>query len=129
MLVQRLAALVDRAQAGDRGRCHADGLGGVTQKVSGKDAETGQWPAADAHEKDHERGREPVVSAELGPDRLDVGLRQLEELLAVELAQTRRQALLTDETRRKGRHRSRLIKRSLCVRPGPKNLYLYPRKR
>ena len=45
-----------------------------------------------------------MSAATLGPDRRHVGRTQLEELLAVELTQPRRQSFLADESQGEGRH-------------------------
>ena len=104
MLGKRLAALVDRPQAGNGRRRYGQNLGGVPQEVSGQHVETVERSAGHAHEHEHQRGGQAVVAAELLPDGSYVRRREREELLPIELTQARRQGLLADEAQGEGGH-------------------------
>lgn len=78
--------------------------GGVSQEVSRQHIEHIQGPARHAHEHEHHRGGQPVVTAELLPDGRHVRRRESEELLPVEINQARRQGLLADQAPGEGEH-------------------------
>jgi hypothetical protein len=99
-----LAALVDRAQAGDGRWGYRQRLGCLAQEVSRQHVEAVQRSAGNPHEEQHQRGRPPVVAAELRPDGRRVIREQREELLQVELVQARRQGFLANEAKSERGH-------------------------
>jgi hypothetical protein len=76
----------------------------MTQQIARQHGEAIKRSAGHAHEHEHQGCGQPVVAAELLPDRCHVCRTELEELLAVELAQPGRQGLLADESQGEGGH-------------------------
>ena len=120
VLGKSLSPRIDRTQTGDQWNRDAERIGCVPQQVARQNVEAVQRPAGDAHEHDHQRGRQTVRAAELLSYCVDVGGQQLEELLAIEIAKAGWQAFLTDETQgERGHGRPHCESESECIRRRP----------
>lgn len=104
MFVLRRTTLVQSAQARDGDRWRAEGFRHVSQEVARENREALQRSTAGAQEQQLQRGRHPAIGSKPSPYRLNVFVRQLKELLQVEVAQATGGTLATNESLCEGRH-------------------------